>query len=85
MFKTVILYGPFLVAALLRYVLGSGWLIFAMVLCIVPVGAVATVGTWLDPRALSDPLIGASYLGMAAISAAVGIIAGKLLRDGGQE
>lgn len=72
-------YGPFALAALLRALAGAHWLVSLVALGLVPLGAVAIVAAWLDPQIPADMIRATSYLGMALISAGVGLIAGRLL------
>ena len=85
MFKLALLFGPFAIAALIRALWGLHWQALVTALAILPLASVAVVAVWLDPRIPSDLLLNLAYLGMALITAGVGLIAGNLLNGAGRQ
>jgi cation transporter-like permease len=81
MFNLVLLWLPAIIGGVVRYFFGSRKLVFLATTVLIPLVSSCAIAFLLDPLTQSDPIRAVAYYTSAAISAVVGSIAGKLLRD----
>jgi len=77
----VILWLPAIIGGVVRYVFGPRKLVFFAAIALIPLVSLCAVAFLIDPLTQSDPIRAVAYYTSAAISAVVGSVVGKLLRD----